>query len=132
MEVRLYGNLFSYNHEKWQGLAIDNTWLKKFWQYVHHLQIEVSLHEDCHIQPICEGDRFLMEAFILVGYSGKHLVRLNWVRKHKKLLHLSDIIKCDRISVENGFLGDAVGVGGVTQTYLPIGTTNKGRFCSLG
>ena len=51
-----------------------------------------------------------MGSFIQAGYLGEHLVRLNWVQKHKKLLHLSDIIKCDGISAEDRFLGDAVGV----------------------
>ena len=30
MEVGLYGNQFSHNHKKWQGLATENTWFKNF------------------------------------------------------------------------------------------------------
>ena len=110
MEVKLYDNLFSHNYEKLQRLATDNTWSKTFWQYANHLQIEVCLYKEYRIKPICEGDMSLMEAFIQAGYSDEHLVRLNRVQKHKKLLHLLDIIKCDGVSVKDGFLGDAVGV----------------------
>ena len=110
MEVGLYGNIFSNNYDKLQGLATDNTWFKTFWKYVKDSQIEVCLHKEHHVKPIREGYRSLMESFILAGYLDKHMVRLNWVQKHKILLHLSDIIKCDGISVKDGFLVDAVGV----------------------
>ena len=110
MEVGLYGNPFSHNYEKWEGLATENTRFKNFWQYANHLQIEVCIHEEYHIKPIREGGMSLMEAFIQAGYAGNYLVRLNRVQRHKKLLHLSDMIKCDRISVEDRFLGNKIGV----------------------
>ena len=43
MEVGLYGNLFSHNYDKLQGLVTDNIWFKHFWWYVKRLQIEVCL-----------------------------------------------------------------------------------------
>ena len=83
MQVGLYGNLFSLNYDKLQGLATDNTWFKNFWQYAKHLQIDICLHEEYHVKPISEGDMSLMKSFIQAGYLGNHLVRLNRVRKHK-------------------------------------------------
>ena len=50
----------------------------------------------------------LMESFIQAGYTDERLVRLSQVQKHKTLLHLSEMIKCNGVSVEEGFLGDAI------------------------
>ena len=110
VEVGLYGNPFSHNYKKWQGLPTDNMWFKNFWQYVDHLQIEVCLYKEYHTKPIHEGGVSLMESFIQDGYASKHLLHLNQVRKNRKLIHLSDVIKYDRISVEDGFLGNAIEV----------------------
>ena len=71
-----------------------------------------------------------MESFIQAGYLGKHLVRLNWVQKHKKLLHLSDIIKCNRISVKDGFLGNVV--GGSQKHILPLEQPTRADFTLWG
>ena len=30
IEVGLYGNPFSHNYKKWDGLATENTWFKNF------------------------------------------------------------------------------------------------------
>ena len=48
------------------------------------------------------------------------------MRKHKKLLHLSDIIKCDGISVKDGFLVDAVGVS--RKHIFPLEQLTRANF----
>ena len=71
----------------------------------------------------------VVESFILAGYLDKHMVRLNWVQKHKILLHLSDIIKYNRTSVKNRFLGDAVGVS--RKHILPLEQPKRSDFTLL-
>ena len=50
-----------------------------------------------------------MKAFAQEGFMGKQLQTLGRVRKAKKLLHISDIVKCDQVTIDRSILGDTVG-----------------------
>jgi hypothetical protein len=41
-----------------------------------------------------------MSKFFRVGYRGSDLAAQNIVRRHPNLLHLSDILKCDGITLD--------------------------------
>ena len=52
-----------------------------------------------------------MEASTQECYIGNQLQTLGWVRKANKLLHISDILKCDGITIDRAILGDTKGGG---------------------
>jgi hypothetical protein len=41
-----------------------------------------------------------MSEFFPVGYQGKELEVLNVVQRYRNLLHVSDIVKCDRHTID--------------------------------
>ena len=67
------------------------------------------LSSEYQLQPIREGDSSLMKAFAQEGFMGKKLQTLGRVRKAKKLLHISDIVKCDWVTIDRSILGDTMG-----------------------
>ncbi len=52
------------------------------------------------VRGVREGNRPVMSEFFQVGYRGSNLAVLNIVRRHQNLLHLSDISKCDGITLD--------------------------------
>ena len=56
-----------------------------------------------------EGDRSLMEAFVRAGFKGKKLQRLGRMKNSKHVLHVSDLVKCDGVTIDKGLLGNLVG-----------------------
>ena len=100
IEVGLYGNVFSHDYEKYARLSTDGTWFKNFWETASHLRIDIALREDVHIRPVRERDGSITEALVRAGYSGLDLELLGTVRKHKCLIHLSDLTYCDGVTID--------------------------------
>ena len=64
--------------------------------FVDHLRVMALLSADLHISPVREGDRLLiMEMCLNNEFTEKMTTRLNWVRKYKGIIHLSDVMTSD-------------------------------------
>ncbi|KAL7530661.1 hypothetical protein ACHAWF_003466, partial [Thalassiosira exigua] len=107
MEVGLYGDVVSLDFEAYGDLVnTDLTWFKYVWEYANILRVGINLSDDFQIQPVQhQGDLSLVESFRRVGYEGTELERLNRVRKYKCIVHLSNIVCCDGLTLECGLLG---------------------------
>ena len=100
IEVGLYGNILTQDYDKYSRLSTDGTWFKNFWETASHLKIDIVLRDDNYIQPVRERDDPITEALVEAGYSGPDLELLGTVRKHKCLLHLSDLTYCDGVTID--------------------------------
>ena len=49
-----------------------------------------------------------MSEFFIIGYQGKELLALNIVRHYRNLLHLSDISKCDGVTLDEYNVSDCL------------------------
>ena len=58
----------------------------------------------------------MMDAFVGAGFEGKELQRLGRMKNSKKVLHVSDIVKCDGETIDKGWLGNSV-VGESTHMF---------------
>ena len=67
LEVRLLGDIFKKDYQKYGGAATDNTWYKNFWEFSRHLDIEVKFHDKFLLHPAREGDQLLMDFFLTQG-----------------------------------------------------------------
>ena len=74
VEVGLYGNILSLDYSMVSCLAEDGTWFKNFWEFASHLDVQVELSEEYHIQPVRENDRSWMEMFLMGGFTDKKTV----------------------------------------------------------
>ena len=96
IEVGLYGNIFFYNYDDFGCLATNGTWFKNFWEFASHLKINIELAEEYHYDQVREGDSLFLQLLIRAGIrEPKILLCLNWVRKYKGIVHMSDTRLCD-------------------------------------
>ena len=117
IEVRLYGGVLTRDFTKFGSLATDLTWFKILWEYASHLKVAITQSDEFHLKLVREGDIFLMEAFVGVGFKGKELQCLGRMKNSKKVLHVSDLMKCDGVTIYKGLLGNLVG-GESTHTHM--------------
>ena len=61
IEVGLYGDIFTYDFDRYGVLATDGTWFKKFWELADHLKVTVALDSQFHVQPERQGDTAIMD-----------------------------------------------------------------------
>ena len=99
VEVGLYGNIFSYDYDSLGCLATDGTWFKNFWEFASHLDINIELSGEFHIEPVREGDSSFLQLLLRAGFNdAKTLVALNRIRKYKGLVYVSDGTDCEKQS----------------------------------
>ena len=103
--------------KKFGCLANDLTWFQNLWEYASHLKVSITLSDESHLKPVRVGDRSLTEALVGAGFKGKELQRLGRMKNSKKVLHVSDLVKCDGEAIDKGMLGNLVG-GESTHTFL--------------
>jgi len=108
VEVGLYGNIFSYDYDSLGCLATDGTWFKNFWEFASHLDINIELSGEFHIEPVREGDSSFLQLLLRAGFNdAKTLVALNRIRKYKGLVHVSDGTDCDGRTIAPWVLDDS-------------------------
>ena len=100
----LYGNIFSRSWEDLKILATKHTWYYNLWELCHRLDVELEVDEKYHIKPVQQGDQSIIDAAIEKGYRGKPLESTNVVRKYLNLIHLSDLVLCDGITLTDEVL----------------------------
>lgn len=93
IEVGLGGSLFSHDSRPLQAL-LTPSWIKSTWDFLseHELLVEETTPS---LQLQRQNDVFLVEAFLVAGYNGPHLRRLNWCRLFLHAITLSDICNAD-------------------------------------
>jgi hypothetical protein len=75
LELGLEGRLYDHNF-KMVGHLLTECWIKKVWKETSKYGIRI-VERTPSLQPECQGDRMLMEAFMQNGYKGKELRELN-------------------------------------------------------
>jgi hypothetical protein len=109
METGLGGNIFERPYKKFQRLA-THTWMKHLWQLLDYLSISLRMHQVTEQQPIRVGDATVMDKIIETEvYDELALVRINRVRKYKKVHWLSELVQCDGIAISQEIMTNTPG-----------------------
>jgi hypothetical protein len=106
LKVGLYGSPLQWQYDKYGTLLAGATWFHNLWQLVSLYRMEVCLCLVDKITGIQENNHSLMDEFYQIGYRVKRLEFLNIVHPCCNLLYLSDILKCDRITLDEFVISD--------------------------
>ncbi len=85
---------------------MESTWFCDLWNLVHTFAADVSFRTEDLVHGVWENDQSLMLEFYRIGYQGKDLLALNIVRHYRNLLHLSNISKCDGVTLDEYIVSD--------------------------
>jgi hypothetical protein len=85
------------------GNMVTTSWLKCVWKKLDRFKFAVMVHNLRSVSP-WEGDDWLMARLIAIGYRSDDLQTLNRVRKHQKVLYLSDILGAGGESLDKRYL----------------------------
>ena len=91
LELGLSAQPFGVNYDKY-GCLVTHCWLKTIWEKCTHFEVQVRIG-NILIDPPRAGDKWLMQCFVGLGYTGMELVQLNRVRLFQQVLFLSDILE---------------------------------------
>ena len=98
VETGLGGNIFLRDYDRLGVLATDG-WFKNLWQLCHLYGVKLELC-GTEIPLLRKGDSTVMDDLARVGiFSDMELIRLNRVRKFKKIHSLGDSLLADGITV---------------------------------
>jgi hypothetical protein len=100
MEVGLYGSPLCWSYADYGSLSMDASWFRNLWKLVDYFNVDLLLQEADLVHGVREGDWSLMSEFFCLGYCGKQLVALNIVWHFCNLLHVSDIVKCNGVTLD--------------------------------
>jgi hypothetical protein len=84
----------------------EATWFHNLWILVKIFNVVLMFCAKDRFQGSWENDHSLMSEFFCVGYRGKDLILLNIVCKFQNILHLSDISKCDGVTLNDSVISD--------------------------
>jgi hypothetical protein len=101
IEVGLYGSPLDWSYEDYGNLSTQSTWFHNLVTLSQYFEANITFCKDDTVQGLRENNCSLMSDFCCVGYRRKHLVSLNIVRRFRKILHLSDISKCDGTTLDD-------------------------------
>ena len=107
MEVGLYGSPLSWCYESYGCLATKDTWFQNLWLLVHSFKVEIQFQREDLVKGVREGDRSLVSEFFRLGYRGKELAALNIIRRFRNLLHVSDLVQCDGVTLDEFVISDS-------------------------
>ncbi len=85
------------------GNWVLNCWLKRIWEKVDYVGVNVSVNNLLSTFPH-KGDDWLMARVVALGYQGKNLITLNRVWNHQQVISLSDILSVGGGSVDTHYL----------------------------
>ena len=83
------------------GYLVTHSWMKMLWEKLSMFNMQVIIVDQPKEFPR-EGDQFIMQVLIQVGYTNEALGRLNRVRVSLQLIFMSDILTVsgNKISTE--------------------------------
>jgi hypothetical protein len=108
VEVGLYSSPFDWSYKDVGHLATESTWFCDFWNLVHTFAVDVLFRTDDLAHGVRKNNQSLMSEFYRIGYRGKELLALNIVCHYCNLLHLSDISKCDGVTLDEYIVLDCL------------------------
>ena len=108
MEVGLYGSPLDWVYNDFGHLATEGTWFQNLWELMDEFQASLTMQGSDQIHTARENDRYLMSEFHHVGYRSCDLEALKVIRRYRNLLHLSDISKCDGVTLDDFVVSDYV------------------------
>ena len=73
------------------GDFIENSWLKHLWKYINDRNLQIDIRPTVTQSFQREGDEFLMD-ILHPHFRKQHLLIINKIRIHMKLLLLSDVV----------------------------------------
>ncbi len=111
LEIGLYQCPLAWSYVEYGHLAIEATWFQNLWNLVDTFKVDLSFCKENLVHGIWENNQALISEFYQVGYPlisefyqvgyrGKDLAALNIICHFRNLLHLSNISKCDGISLD--------------------------------
>jgi hypothetical protein len=103
MEVGLYDCPLDWNYNNFGHLATENSWFCNLWNLTHTFHATLIFQPEDQVHGARERDQPLMSEFFWVGYRGSDLNALNIVHRFCNLLHLSNILKCNRITLVSNY-----------------------------
>ena len=106
VEVGLYGSPLNWNYKDYGHLATKDTWFRNLWELMDDFGASLTMQDADQLLGAREDDRPLMAEFHRVGYRDLDLEALNVVRRHRNLLHLSDILKSDGRTLDEFVVSD--------------------------
>jgi hypothetical protein len=106
IEVGLHGSPLQWKYSEYGHLATEATWFQNLWLLVSTYEVDTSFRDEDMVQGIRENDCSLIAEFYRIGYQGKQLTGLNIVRCFRNLLHVSDIVHCDGLTVDEFALSE--------------------------
>ena len=110
IEVGLSGDVFQRNFAKLGILSTPGTWFSNLWELASHLGVSISTDPKYHLKPARIGDELIIERFLSMDMEESDLEPLNRVRKHKKVLFLSDLVHCDGTTIRANMMDNSEGV----------------------
>jgi hypothetical protein len=109
MEVGLYGSPLLWSYADYGSLPMDASWFRNLWELVDYFNVDLLLQEADLVQGVREGDWSLISKFFCLGCRGKQLVA-NIVWRFCNLLHVSDIVKCNGVTLDEFVVSDSTEV----------------------
>jgi hypothetical protein len=106
MGVGLHGSPLQWKYSEYGHLATEATWFQNLWLLVSTYEVDTSFRDKDTVQGIRENDCSLMAEFYQIGYRGKQFTGLNVVCCFWNLLHISDIVHCNGLTVDEFVLSD--------------------------
>ncbi len=115
-----------YDYNTHSMLATSGSWFKNIWELVWYFNVWMHVSTAFQLRAVCQGDISLMSEFMCSGnFSQPHLIFLNIMHMHKKVIHKSDIVPCNCKTIKEETLTDQPGRSDVhqfpTQRPTPAG-----------
>jgi hypothetical protein len=101
IKVGLYGTPMQSSYNDFGHLSTDGTWFQNLWLLVSVYEVNITFLTEDVIQRIRDNNLLLVSEFFWIGYRGKQLASLNIVCCFQNLLHVSDITRCNGLSLDN-------------------------------
>jgi hypothetical protein len=108
MKVGFYESPLKWSYEEYGHLATYATWFQDLWQMVHVFKVNISFRDEDMVGGVQEHNRSLILEFSWMGYKGKELAAPNIVWCYRNLLHVSNISKCNGITLNKFVILDMV------------------------
>jgi hypothetical protein len=100
VEVDLYSSPLDWNDKDYGHLSTAATWFHNLWNLTYLFNATLTFWMEDQVHSTWEHDRPLMSESFRVGYCGNDLAALNNICCFRNLIHLSDISKCNGITLD--------------------------------
>ena len=110
IEVGLYCDVPGVSWKTYGCLATKSTWFKNWWELCKYLWVKVLFHGDYHVKPLRIHDCSIMSKFNRIVFVRSSQESLGTVRKYFNIIHLSNLVCCDRNTINQGIFSGERGM----------------------